>query len=191
MKIILTEKDILGKGTNKIIYYHPADKNKCIKFSLDADDELDMQYELRYRKACKDRVEHSTLLTKYYGTVETNLGTGYVFELVRDFDGKLSETFLSLLLREKNSPKVFAALAMLRQKLSEEMIITYKIFPDNFLVQRISEKDFRIRIIDGIGMHVLIPLPYYSKTIAKYREKRVFDEFLKRLHEEYGLKDEK
>ena len=116
-KITLTEKNILGKGTNKIVYYHPADKNKCIKFSLDKADETDIQYELKFRKICKKRIEHSTLLTKYYGTVETNLGTGHVFELVRDFDGQLSETFLNLFLREKNSPKVFAALAMLEKKL--------------------------------------------------------------------------
>ena len=186
-KLTLTEKNILGKGTNKIVYYHPADKNKCIKFSLDKADETDIQYELKFRKICKKRVERSTLLTKYYGTVETNLGTGHVFELVRDFDGQLSETFLNLFLREKNSPKVFAALAMLKKKLFEELIITYKIFPDNFLVQRISEQEFRIRIIDGIGMHVFFPIPYYSKTIARRRQQEIWKEFMERLHNEYGL----
>lgn len=188
MKLILTEKDILGKGTNKIVYYHPDDKNKCIKFSLDSADETDMQYELKFRKICKNRVARSTLLTKYYGTVDTILGTGHVFELVRDYDGRLSETFLDLFLREKNSPAVFSALKMFKEKLFEELIITYKIFPDNFMIQRISEKESRIRIIDGIGMHVLFPLPYYSDAIAKRRQKRIWDEFLKRLQEEYGLK---
>ncbi len=187
MKLFLSRENILGRGTNKIVYYHPEDRNKCIKFSLDSSDETDIHYELKFRKICKGRVERSTLLTKYYGTAETNLGTGYVFELVRDYDGQLSETFLDLLLREKASPAVYKALAVLKEKLFEELIITYKLFPDNFMIQRISETESRIRIIDGIGMHVLLPLPYYSETVAKRREKRIWEDFMKRLREEYGL----
>ena len=187
MKLILTEENILARGTNKIVYFHPEDVDKCIKFSLDASDETDMEHELKFRKICKSQVEHSTLLTKYYGTVDTNLGTGHVFELVRDYDGRLSETFLEVLLREKASPTVYKALAMFKEKLFEEQVITYKIFPDNFMIQRISEQESRIRIIDGIGMHVLFPLAYYSKTIAKLRQKRIWEDFMKRLREEYGL----
>ena len=187
MKLTLTEENILGRGTNKIVYYHPEDADKCIKFSLDKSDETDMQHELRFRRICKDMIARSTLLTKYYGTVDTNLGTGHVFELVRDYDGRLSETFLELLLREKTSPAVYKALAMFKEKLFEEQVITYKIFPDNFMIQRISAQESRIRIIDGIGMHVLFPLAYYSKTIAHRRQKRIWEEFVKRLREEYGL----
>lgn len=190
MKLVLTEEHYLGRGTNKICYYHPEDKNKIIKFSLDSADETDMEYELKFRKICKGKCAESTLLTKYYGTVETNKGTGYVFECVRDFDGKLSETFEALFLREKNSPKVFEILATLRQKLLEEAMITYTIFPDNFLVQRVSEQEYRIRIIDGIGMHVLFPLPYYSKRLARQRQKCIFEKFIKLLRDKWGLQGE-
>ncbi len=189
VQLILTEEDFLGRGTNKICYYHPEDKNKLIKISLDSADETDVEYELKFRKACKKKCERSSLLTKYYGTVETNKGTGYVFELVRDYDGKLSETFEAVLLREKNSPKVLEILATLRQKLLEEAMITYTIFPDNFLIQKISEQDYRIRIIDGIGMHVLFPLPYYSKRLARFRQKRIFAKFLRLLREKYGFQE--
>lgn len=190
MKLVLTKEHYLGRGTNKICYYHPEDKNKIIKFSLDSTDETDMEYELKFRKICKGKCAESTLLTKYYGTVETNKGTGYMFECVRDFDGKLSETFEALFLREKNSPKVFEILATLRQKLLEEAMVTYTIFPDNFLVQRVSEQEYRIRIIDGIGMHVLFPLPYYSKRLARQRQKRIFEKFIKLLRDKWGLQGE-
>lgn len=190
MQLILTDKHYLGKGTNKICYYHPEDKNKLIKFSLGSADETDMEYELKFRKLCKGKCAKSSLLTKYYGTVETNKGTGHVFELVRDYDGKISETFEALFLREKNSPKVFEILATLRQKLLEEAMITYTIFPDNFLVQKISEQEYRLRIIDGIGMHVLFPLPYYSKRLARHRQKRIFAKFIKLLRDKWGLQGE-
>ena len=190
MILNLTEENYLGRGHNKICYYHPKDKNKIIKFTLNSANETDICYELKFRKICNRKCAESTLLTKYYGTVETNKGTGYVFECVRDFDGKLSETFLSFFLREKNSPKVFEILTTLRQKLLEEAMITYTIFPDNFLVQRVSEQEYRIRIIDGIGMHVLFPLPYYSKRLARHRQKRVFENFIKLLHDKLGLQGE-
>lgn len=187
MKLILTENDILGKGTNKIVYYHPDDKNKCIKFSLDNSDQTDIKWELQYRRICRETVEKSTLLTKYFGTVDTNLGTGHVFELVRDFDGKLSETFESLVLREKDSPKVLEILSSFKEKMFEEEILTGKIFPDNFLVQRVSEQENRVRIIDGVGMHVIIPIPYYSKMLARRRQKRIWKDFLQRLPARCGI----
>ena len=187
MKLVLTENDILGKGNNKIVYYHPEDKNKCIKFPLDYSDETDILRELRYRRICKETVEKSSLLTKYFGTVETNLGMGHVFELVRDFDGKISETFETLICREKNSPKVLELLAMFKEKFFEENIITTRLFPGNFLVQRISEDKSIIRIVDDIGMRVLIPIPYYSKIIARRRQKRIWKDFLQLLHELIGL----
>lgn len=187
VKIILTEENFLGKGTNKIVYYHPEDENKCIKFSLDSSDETDMEYELKFRKICKKRVEQSTLLTKYFGTVETDKGIGHVFEVVRDFDGSLSETFESWLIREKNSPKVFNALTMLKRKMFDEAVVTYTIFADNFLVQKISKDDMQIRIIDGIGMHVLFPVPYYSKILTRYRQKKIWEKFMRRLRDKYGF----
>lgn len=190
MILNLTEENYLGKGTNKVCYYHPEDENKLIKFSLDDADETDMEYELKFRRCCKGKVANSSLLTKYYGTVETNKGVGYVFECVRDFDGKLSETFESLMLREKNSPKVREILTTFRKKLLEESMITYTIFPDNFLIQRISETEYRIRIIDGIGMHVLFPLPYYSKRLARHRQRKIFKKFMVLLRNKYGLQVE-
>ena len=89
MILNLTEENYLGKGTNKVCYYHPEDKNKLIKFSLDDSDETDMEYELKFRRCCRGKIANSSLLTKYDGTVETNKGFGHVFECVRDFDGQL------------------------------------------------------------------------------------------------------
>lgn len=188
--MILTDENILGKGTNKRVYFHPTDPNKCIKFSLDSADETDIKYELEFRRICKDRVEKSILLTKYFGTVETNLGTGYIFELVRDFDGNLSETFESFIKREGNSDSTHNLLREFKQTLFDEQIITYTIFPDNIMVQKISESKSLIRIIDGIGMHVLIPIPYYVDKIAERRELRIWQKFLQKLRDDFDYQGE-
>ena len=95
-----------------------------------------------------------------------------------------------MILRKKNSPKVREILTTFRKKLLEESMITYTIFPDNFLIQRISETEYHIRIIDGIGMHVLFPLPYYSKRLARHRQRKIFKKFMVLLRNKYGLQVE-
>lgn len=188
MMLILTDNDILSKGTNKIVYRYPGDNTRCIKLSLW--DDTDVQYELKYRKICKDIVKNSSLLTKYYGTIDTNLGIGYIFELVRDYDGNVSETLKDFIFREKDVPRVFSVLKLLKKKLFAEKIITYKLFPDNVMIQRITAQEVRIRIIDGIGMHVFLPLPYYIEPLARQRRKRIWKRFMNYLCENYGLPDE-
>ena len=188
MKLYLTEKDFLGKGTAKKVYYHPEDKNLCIKILLDSSQDIDTRDELWYRRACKKRVEQSSLLTKYFGTIETNLGTGLVFELVRDYDGKVSETLESLVSREKDISKIYELLQKFKKTFFEELIITKELYPCNLLVQRISEQESRIRIIDDIGMHhVLIPLTFYSKTLIRHRGKKIWHIFVQLMHDKYGI----
>lgn len=69
-------------------------------------------------------------------------------------------------------------------------MIIYTLFTDNFLIQRISEREYRIRIIDGIGRHVLFPLPCYSKRLARHRQRKIFKKFMVLLRNKYGLQVE-
>ena len=108
-----------------------------------------------------------------------------MFELIRDFDGKLSETFEAFVKRDDSIKNATRLLKDFRTRLFKEEIVTYTIFPDNLMVQRISETEQRIRIIDGIGMHVLLPIPYFSSRVAKAREKRVWRKFLDSLLDIY------
>jgi len=188
MMLYLSEKEFLGQGIARKVYYHPGDKNKCIKISIDGIQDADTREELRYRRICKKTVEQSSLLTKYFGTIETNLGTGHVFELVRNYDGTVSETLESLLLREKDDPKIHELLQEFKKTLFEEYVITQRISPWNLLIQHISEQESRIRLVDDIGMHrVLIPLIFFSKTLIRHREKKMWLIFTQLLHDNYGI----
>ena len=188
MKLYLAEKDFLGKGISKKVYYHPGDKNKCIKISIDSTQDTDTREELRYRRVCKKMLEQSSLLTKYFGTVETNLGTGHVFELVRDYDGNVSETLESMIFREKDISKIYELLQKFKKTFFEELIIVQQLYPYNLLIQRISEQENRIRIVDDIGMHrVLIPLTFFSKTLIRRRGKKTWHTFVQLMHDKYGI----
>ena len=39
-------------------------------------------------------------------------------------------------------------------------------------------------------MHVLFPLPYYSKRLVRQRQKRIFEKFIKLLRDKWGLQGE-
>ena len=88
--LTLTDELFIGAGGHQATYIHPIDPTKCIKIPHDPDDG-DVKKELRYRRICKKELEISKLVTKYYGTVDTNKGLGYVFERVLDLNGQTSK----------------------------------------------------------------------------------------------------
>jgi len=72
----------IGKGLHKAAYVDPRDRTRCIKVCFHENDP-DLERELKYRHWCH---RESRMLPAYYGTVRTSRGTGYVYELIHDFD---------------------------------------------------------------------------------------------------------
>jgi len=150
---------------------------------------IDLQKELKYRRT---RKQPSKLLPEYFGTIDTNLGTGYVFEKIYDFDGTLSLTldeYIKKLLIKMNYLEVqnhIQSLLLSFQKLwFEEKIVTSNIELVNFMVQRKSPTETYIRIVDNIGTPVLIPLAYYFDYFAAKRAQKYWKRFLNLLKETF------
>ena len=186
--IHLTEDLLIGKGAHKKVYTDPTDADRCIKIPHTAPD-ADLERELQYRRARAGRNRGSKMLPAYYGTVRTNLGTGYVFERVQDFDGKTSRT-ISQILAEASADRTripFAETVMQKFKtmLFEELIVTSNMEAVNFAVQRLSETEFTIRVTDNIGSPVFIPLAYYVDYFARRRVKRYWARFLNQMRKKY------
>ena len=186
--IDLSNAVLIGTGDHKKVFIDPADTHKCIKVLFRTPDE-DLERELKYRKIREKRGLKSKLLTTYFGTVETNFGTGYVFEHVIDFDGSTSRTLAQLL---KNAvadtrlvPVVTKVMCVFKAMWFEELISVSNVEPGNFMVQRYSETDFTVRIIDNIGSSAFIPLPYYFDCVAKFRTKKYWNRFLNELQRDY------
>lgn len=186
--IDLSDAVLIGTGDHKKVFISPADMRKCIKVLFRTPDE-DLERELAYRKSREKRGLKSKLLTTYFGTVETNLGTGYVFEHVVDYDGSTSKTLAQLF---KNAaadkrliPEVTQVMCKFKAMCFEELISVSNVEPGNFMVQRYSENDFTIRIIDNIGSSAFIPLPYYFDCVAKFRTKKYWNRFLSELQKDY------
>lgn len=188
-KIILTDELFLGDGNHKIVYAHPTDKNLCVKL-LRTPDDPDFAKEMRYRKALGDRANSMTLLTKYFGQVETNRGDGYLFERVIDFDGKPSPTMLNVLadtvVYRDLLPETEKLLLDFKRAYFDEKFLLAGVDPDNYLVQKISPTERRVRIIDNIGIATFVPLAYWFDAFAVKRAKKYWQRFVDLMRTDYA-----
>lgn len=188
MMIILTDDLYLGVGNHKTVYAHPTDKNLCVKI-LHTPDDPDFKKESRYRKALGDRADKMTLLTKFFGEVETSKGKGYLFERVLDFDGKICQTMLNVfddtVADKKLLPETEKLLLDFKKTFFEERFLLAGVDADNYLVQRTSKTTRRVRIIDNIGIATFIPLPYYFDFFALKRVKKYWRRFVEQTHSDY------
>ena len=184
--LTINEELFIGSGGHQATYIHPIDAKKCIKIPHSKDDG-DVRKEMRYRKSCAEKLEKSVLVTKFFGTIDTNLGLGYVFERVIDFDGKTSRDMKKFL---PNSPPelVKNVLMTFKADFLRENIAIVDTDIENFMVQEISPKNYRVRIVDNIGTPVLIPLVYWFEFAAAWKAKRYWNRIIAWLQENYPEK---
>ena len=154
--LYLDDSLVIGKGAHRICYRHPSEQNKCIKIIHSADKSM-QRLECKYYQQLALADINWEHLSRYYGTTETNLGTGYVYQLIRDFDGSISLALSEYL--NINAPKKIGSellrdsLGELKRYLLENKIVVRNLRPYNVVFQRISSTNGIAVIIDNIGHH--------------------------------------
>ncbi len=88
--VSIDEKLYLAKGEERKCYIHPQDSSKIVKLEYSNatgrnQNDLDIYYH-EYLARKKVSFKH---MAKYYGVVNTNKGSGVVFERVVDYNGGL------------------------------------------------------------------------------------------------------
>ena len=186
----ITAELFIGEGGHQATYIHPLDKTKCVKIPHDPEDG-DVKKELRYRRMCAKKLERSRLVTEYFGTIETNMGLGYVFERVLDFDGKTSKDLKDFLPKTRPDSqtlqKIWTVLLNFKSDFLRENIAIVDTDITNFMVQEPAPGSYRVRIVDNIGTPVLIPLVYWFEFAAAWKAKRYWNrivDFLARTYPE-------
>lgn len=180
--IVLEDSLLIGCGAHKKCYRHPKDESKVIKILHQIpDDDWDKEYS--YRKSLDRRGITLSVIPKYFGMIQTSLGSGYVFERILDFDGSNSITMDEYIMKfgQKDINKVVAALKKLKKSFFDSNVIVSNMHPCNFLLQFTSPNEYIIKIIDNIGTPVLIPIIYYVDFIAKKRNKKYWGYFMNDL----------
>ena len=177
-EIILSDEFFIGMGGRQKTFVHPLDPSKCVKIAYSGNIK-DVEKELRYRKICAEKLKNSVLITKYFGTVQTNFGTGYVYERVRDYGGNTSKDLGKFLL-EADAGKIPLqtaenVLLKFKEDFLRECIVTVDRNTANFMVQESPKGVYQVRIVDNIGTPVLIPLVYYFRFVAEWKSRRMWN----------------
>jgi len=152
--------------------------------------DTELERELQYHKALARRGKSLSMLVKYYGEVETNLGKGYVFERVLDFDGKTSQE-LTAIFEDRERMEILlgdsaeAVLKRFKQLCFAEKIVVSNMDPYNYMIQRLSPEKYTIRVIDNIGTPAHVPLAYYFDYFAAKHIQKYWQRFVKKYASRY------
>lgn len=182
LSFYLSDKLFIAKGVHKAVYKHPSNTRYCIKVTFTFRD-TDIERELLYRKALKIRNKKPSLLPEYFGSVETNLGPGHVFEYIVDYDNQPSLELKSVFEKNLDVREIFRVTPLefvrnFRDMLLAQKIVVSDVDPSNFMVQRISADRFTFKVVDNIGSPVMVPLAYYFDFVAERRIAKYWNRFI-------------
>jgi len=153
-KVILDDSLFIAKGSGRSCYTHPNDESKLIKIKysqagIDNDQNLiDYRY-INYLRKNKKSLKH---IAQCYEYVDTNLGTGLVCDRIVNYDQSVSKSFRYFMAKKiitlEHQQKL---LNELKDYLESEAIVFVDNSLRNILCQEISEGQYRLIIIDGLG----------------------------------------
>lgn len=170
-----------GKGLHREVFVHPENENLCIKVVTYGNQQETKREQAYYRQLQKRNIAWD-LLPKFHGNVDTNLGPGAVFDVIRDPNGKVSKTLEHYLADaefvENNRQDIQTALKNLKQYLLQYHIMSMAIKPKNVLYQLADNGPGNLFIIDNIGNSDFIPICNYVHFLADQKISRRWDRFI-------------
>jgi hypothetical protein len=169
----------VGKGTNRACYQHPEDETKCIKVTI-SDDFAESNREKKYYSLLERREISWEMLARYYGTVETDMGEGLVFDLIRDADGLISKPLVHYFTTEALTSELedpIGKFHALKQYLLEQKIIVKDLGIYNILYQKLNNGGGRYMIIDGVTNNDFLPFATYIDYFAVKKITRRWERF--------------
>jgi hypothetical protein len=167
--ITLSDSDLIGKGGRRLVYAFPGDPSRCIKVCKPGKHaDRQQQREIKFYRQLDKKTIPTDRISRYHGTVETNRGTGYVYDAIRDADGQVSTRFKTMIL--SNSERIsdyLRVMETIEDYLFDNLILFYDVGPSN-IVCRINESGaLEPFIVDGLGEVVAIPIQNYSRYLRR------------------------
>ena len=183
MKIILNDSLLINTGTNRACYLHPRDDLMCIKITI-SNTNKETKREVRYYNYLHKKGVSYDMLAEYYGKVKTNLGVGECVELIKDYDGSISQELDKYLDKElSDNEKIYIRnlLVELEKYLLKEKIYVKDLNSVNVAFQKLDSKgNSRLVIIDGLAhsWYIFI-LSRFVNTFLIGKIKQSWKQFLK------------
>ncbi|MGJ8671435.1 YrbL family protein [Rubritalea sp.] len=167
----LTKQDFLSEGKFRKVYTHPDNPNLCIKLGKPLFHKRALNRELYYLKKHQDALP---FLSAYHGTVQTNLGLGYIFKIVRNSDNSISRILEKEVLTLDSNILTEKLFQMYHSLLKRGAAIG-DFHARNILVRWISKTDYELWIIDGFGNSDFVRICDYSRFLLNKKLIRKFN----------------
>lgn len=179
--IELSDKYYIAEGLARVCYQHPEDSNLCIKIGKPEVEVEHLYKEINYFKKLKNKDKSAfdyMFYADYHGEIDTNLGTGFVYDLVKDETTNQISLTLRHYLEMENSPINDVIFEKELHRLKEEMI-RHRIFVGDFRARNICCKllknnSIELIVIDGLGHRDFFPFADYSTYFARKKVERRF-----------------
>ena len=179
----LAEQKPLGTGRHRKCYAHPKHPQRCIKivYNTETGGDKEIKRELKYYQHLSRYLKDWSGIPRYHGTIKTDCGTGYVYDVITDFDGQPSVTlseFAEQCRRKRDTATLKILLKKLKIYLHKNHIVTMTLKPQNILCQRISASEVIPVVCDNIGEATLIRLATWSKRFCHRKQERLWQRFI-------------
>lgn len=180
----LSHAVLIGQGTHKKCFVHPQNSARCVKVAYNELGKRDLNREVKYLRGGFRRKHQSTILPHFYGTVQTNLGEGYVVDFLKNADGtpclSLKTWLETSVVDPQLDPLVHQAMLVLKQKIREEQVLCLAIYPENILFQKDSLGAYHPFLVNDLGNAARIPLAYWIQSVRLRSIEKRWEEFLAR-----------
>lgn len=177
---IICKENFLAEGTYQECYIHPSNKNLCIKIDKAPDQITRLSNEINYiKRISKKKIKDTDYIffSRYKGQIETNLGKGYVYELIRDEQTQeVSKTLYYYLWLMEDNPidnnKLDTAYSLLIDLMIKYKIVANDIRLKNICCKILSDNTIQLIHIDGLGHRDFLPLVDWFSFFTKKKVKR-------------------
>lgn len=187
--IKLEPQKLIGKGLHRECFVHPQDPTRCIKIVVAGSGNENLREQAYYAVLARRGVSWE-MLPRFHGMVATSLGEGAIFDLVRDYDKRVSLTLEHYLGSEQlvalHGAALRRAMRNLKGYLLENRIITMTLKTKNILFQLETPDSGKLVVVDNIGNSDFIPLANYSAHLARWKIARKWRRFERSIQRDFS-----
>jgi len=179
--IILNKENYIAEGLARVCYKHPENNSLCIKIGKPGVEVSHLYKEIKYfNKIRKKKVSdfEYPFYAMYHGEIETNLGTGFVYDLIIDEPtNKISLTlrhYLEMVDPPFSDDYFISELNRLKQQMIVHKVHVGDLRARNICVKILKNKTIQLIVIDGLGHRDLLPFGDWFHYFAKKKVERRF-----------------
>ncbi len=178
----LKEKFYIGKGDFQKCFIHPDNSNLCVKIKIDDNHKNDrVNKEVKYYEKIQNKRSkyfEYPFLAKFHGKEDTNLGVGFIYDLIRDeTTNNVSLTLYDYLVMNESpfSDELFLDhLQKLKKQLIKHKVIVKDLTGKNICCKVLKNGCIELVIVDGVGHRDIIPFVEYIGIYRKMKINKIY-----------------